>query len=138
MLTITWLSIKTFFRRAVAWCKKYWQFFVGAMIPVVIWLLTRDSTKLDDVLQRVRKDHQNEIDVINKSHDAELLARAQAEKVYLETVSKIEDKSRKDSQELSLKKKKEIKQIVNEHVDNPDEITRRLADELGLHVMTRD
>ena len=138
MSTITWLSIKVFLSRAWSWCKKYWQLFIGALIPVIIWTLTRNSSKLDDVVARVRKDHQHEIDIINKSHDAELLARAQAEKVYLETVSKIEDKSRKDFQELSLKKKKEIKQIVNEHVDNPDEITRRLADELGLHVMTRD
>ena len=55
--TITWMSVKTFFKKVLAWCKKYWQFLVGASIPIVIWVLTRDSSKLDEVVDRIKEDH---------------------------------------------------------------------------------
>ena len=136
MSTITWLSIKAFFRRVWAWCKKYWQLFVGALIPFILWAITRNPSRLDGVVTRIREDHARELDAINNAHAEELEKKALAEKIYLETVLKIEDKSIKDSQELSLKKKKEIKRIIEKHADNPDEITRRLAEELGLKFMS--
>ncbi len=131
---ITWLAVKTFFKKVLVWCKKYWQILVGAAIPVVIWLLTRKSDNLDEVLQRIKEDHDKEIDIINKSHDKEIELREKALKDHEERLKVIEEEHAKAEVELSNKKKKQIDKIVRENQESPEEITKRIAEITGLEI----
>ena len=92
---ITWLAVKTFFKKVLVWCKKYWQILVGAAIPVVIWLLTRKSDNLDEVLQRIKEDHDKEIDIINESHVKEIELREKALKDHKDRLKVIEEEHAK-------------------------------------------
>ena len=131
---ITWLAVKTFFKKIGAWCKKYWQILVGASIPVIVWILTRDSNKMDEVLERIREDHEKEVDVINKAHDKEIELRDKAVKDHQERLEVIEEEHRKAEVELSKKKKKEIEKIIRDNKESPEEITKRIAELTGLEI----
>lgn len=131
---ITWLAVKTFFKKVLVWCKKYWQILVGAAIPVVIWLLTRKSDNLDEVLQRIKEDHDKEIDIINESHVKEVELREKALKDHEERLKVIEEEHAKAEVELSNKKKKQIDKIVRENQESPEEITKRIAEITGLEI----
>ena len=131
---ITWLAVKTFFKKVLVWCKKYWQILVGAAIPVVIWLLTRKSDNLDEVLQRIKEDHDKEIDIINESHVKEIELREKALKDHEERLKVIEEEHAKAEVELSNKKKKQIDKIVRENQESPEEITKRIAEITGLEI----
>lgn len=131
---ITWLAVKTFFKKVLVWCKKYWQILVGAAIPVVIWLLTRKSDNLDEVLQRIKEDHDKEIDIINESHVKEIELREKALKDHKDRLKVIEEEHAKAEVELSNKKKKQIDKIVRENQKSPEEITKRIAEITGLEI----
>ncbi len=131
---ITWLAVKTFFKKSIAWCKKYWQILVGASIPIVIWLLTRKSDNLDEVLKKVKEDHEKEVDIINKAHDMEVELREKALKDHTERLRIIEEEHTKAEVELSVKKKKKIDKIIRDNKESPEEITKRIAEITGLEV----
>jgi aspartyl/asparaginyl-tRNA synthetase len=121
-------------KKAWAWCKKYWQLFVGAAIPILIWIFTRKSDNLDEVLERVREDHKKEIDVIDESHAQEIAARDAALKKYSEVIGAVEKKYEEAKKELSEKKKKEIKKVIEGNIEDPDEITKRLSEITGFDI----
>ena len=133
-----WLIIKTFGKKAWAWCKKHWKLLVGASIPCIIWILTRNSDQLNEVLQRVRGDHEKELLTIDKAHQIESNEKKLAREKYNETISQIEKDHAASSLELTVAKKKEIKRIIEENISDPDEITRQLADRLGLDIVSHN
>ena len=134
MNMITWLAVKTFAKKAWAWCKKYWQLLLGAAIPVVIYLLSRNSDHLDKVLDRVREDHEKELDIINRSHEQELKARDEAVKRYQESLADVERQHAEAEVELDDRKRKQIEKILKENADNPEEITRRISQLTGIEI----
>ena len=134
MNLITWLAVKTFLKKAWLWCKKYWQLLLGAAIPVVIYLLSRNSDHLDEVLDRVRKDHEKELDIINRSHDQELKDREEALKKYQESLAEVERQHAAAEIELDAKKKRQIERILRENSENPEEITKRISELTGIEI----
>ena len=131
---LTWLAVKTFLKKVAAWCKKYWQILVGASIPLVIWLLTMKSDNLDKVLERVREDHEKELDTINRSHEDEIRLRDDALTRFKDRLSQVEQAFVDANAELSKKKKKQVEDVLKRHDSDPDEITRRLAEITGFDV----
>ena len=134
MNIITWLAVKTFLKKAWAWCKKYWQLLVGASIPVVVWLLTRKSGDLSEVLDRVREDHKKELDVIQKAHDKEIEDRDNALKKYKDAMSAVEKAYEQKEQELTKKKRVEISKALKEHSVDPDALTKKIAEITGMDI----
>ena len=131
---VTWLAVKTFLKKALAWCKKYWQILLGAAIPVVIYLLSRNSDHLSEVLDRVREDHEKEIDIINKSHDQELKDREDAVRRYQESLAEIEKQHAEAQVELDEKKRKRIQKIIKDNAGNPEEITKKISELTGIKI----
>ena len=131
---VTWLAVKTFLKKALAWCKKYWQILVGAAIPIVIWLLTRRDDDLKKVLANTIERYEKEIEAIEDSHKKELEGRDAAVDKYLETIKKIEKEYEDRSEEISSEKRAEIEKILKESQDDPEEITRRLSELTGISI----
>lgn len=129
---MTWIAIKTFLKKAWVWCKKYWQLFIGMAIPLVIWLLTRNSDKISEVLENAKESHRKELEVIEKSHQEEIKKREEASKKHKEALAQIEKKYKDANRELTDKKRKEVKKVLEENVDDPSEITKRLSEITGF------
>ena len=130
-----WLVLKAFLKKAWAWCKKYWQLLVGMVIPLIIWLLSRDSGKLDEVLEKTKEAHKKEVDAIEKSHQEEIQKREEALRKYKEALSEVEKKYKDANKELTSKKRKEVEKVLKENSEDPDEITRRLSEITGLSLI---
>ena len=131
---MTWITVKSAFKKLWAWCKRNWKFLVGLAIPVVVCLLTRRSFDYGKINQRIQEDYQKEINVIEESHKMEKENNELATKKYAETIITIEEKYDLAKKELSQAKKKEIKKIIKENINDPDEITRRLATITGFEI----
>ena len=131
-----WLVFKAFLKKLWAWCKKYWQLLVGMFIPLVIWILSRDSGKLDEILEKTKESHKKEVDAIEKAHQEEIQKREEALEKCKKTLSEVEKKYKDANKELSSKKRKEVEKVLKENSQDPDEITRRLSEITGfnLHV----
>jgi len=127
-----------FLKKVWAWCKKYWQLIVGASIPILLWIFTRDSDNVSEVMDRVRDDHQKEVDAINRSHELEKERRETARRRYEDIVSKIEERSSEDFEKLDKKKKDAIKKLLEESQDDPQKITGELAEILGFEIVIDD
>jgi hypothetical protein len=126
------------FKKAWAWCKKYWQLLVGIAIPVVVWVVTRRSPDLGKVIERVRADHKKEVDTLNTAHSLEMFKRGEGLRRYEATLAEIERKYSEENVALDHTKKEEMKKLIKEHADDPDadpdEITRKLAELTGFHM----
>lgn len=134
MNLITWLAVKTFLKKAWAWCKKYWQILVGAAIPIIIMLLTRKSDSLNEVFEKTKESHKKELEAIEKAHQLELDKRDTAIRRYQETMSQVEDMYRSNSKELSKAKKKAVEKVIKENKEDPDAITKKLAELTGFEI----
>jgi len=132
-----WAVVKVGLKKIWVWCKKYWQILLAVSISVFVLIFTRRSPDLSKVLQRVRDDHQKDIDVINKAHEKEVADREAAHEKYMSTVEEVEKKYREASENLSSKKRSEIEKIIKIHSDDPDEITRRLAEITGFEILVK-
>ena len=131
---ITWLAVQTFLKKAWAWCKKYWQILVGAAIPVVIWLLTRKSDSLNEVFEKTKEAHKKELEVIEESHRIEIEKRDTAVRRYKETMSQVEDMYKSNSKELTRSKKKAVEKAIKENTEDPEAITKKLAELTGFDI----
>ena len=68
---MTWLVIKTFFKKLRAAVVKYWQYVALAVSAVVMVFLLRKNKNLDGVkraFKLAKQSHEEEISTINRIH----------------------------------------------------------------------
>ena len=131
---LTWIAVKTFFKKVLLWCKKYWQLLVGISIPVILYIVTRKSFDLSSVLQRVNEDYEKEIDIINKSREREREEKKKAIDEYFVTIEKVEEKYREENKDLSKKQKKEIQKLLSDYKDSPEVLTEKISELTGFRI----
>ena len=131
---MTWLTITTFSKKVWSLCKKYWQLLLGAAIPIVIWLLTRNSDSLKEVLANTNNRYKREIDIIEDAHQREIESRAASVTRYQLAISQIEKEYENRSEELSNQKLKAVKAILKENSNNPEDITKKISELTGITI----
>lgn len=135
-----YMSVKSYLLKFWEWCKKHWKFIVGALIPIGLWLVAKLFSRkaaVEEVLENTNEAHRQEIRVLETAHDIEAAGTREAQEKHDRTVEKI--KAEHDAAQISLDSEKEarINEIVREHGDNPDEITRKISALTGIRVMQR-
>ena len=136
-----WLSVKAFFLKAWAWCKKYWQLLVGASIPLIVWILMRGRTeRLKEALAKIRELHEREISAIEASKKQQIEAirreaeeKERAARELLLRIREIEEKYNVSRENLDEKKRKELEKLLTDDVDSA-EVSKRLADIFGIDI----
>ena len=129
---LTLLAIKSFFKKAWVWLKHNWKVPLIILYTLALWLLFRRKDAAFLVLEERNKSYKAQIDVINQSHKEELEKRNKVIEKYNDLVSQLEDQYAADNKELDEAKKKEIKDIVEKHHDNPNALAQMLAEKYGL------
>ena len=56
-------------------------------------------------------------------------------KVFNETIEKVEIELKKNSETLDRNKKKRIKEIVEKHSDNPEELAKLVKESFGFEIV---
>ena len=129
---LTLLATKSALKKTWVWLKHNWYVPAVIVYTLVLWFLFRDKTKALEVLQIRSKSYEGQIKTIEETHKKEIEARDQILKNYDNVLSQLEKDYEEKNMKLNTKKKKEIKKIVKEFNDRPDELAKILAERYGI------
>ena len=77
---MSWLAVKTFFKKACATVIKYWHYFALVAYTIAVYALLKKNKNTESIKQAFKlskKAHKEEIDEINSSVDDEIVAAAE-------------------------------------------------------------
>ena len=126
------LSIKTYCKKAWVWLKHNWKVPAILLYTIVLWLFFRRKDAVYQVLEERNKSYKKQIDAINEIHNEEINKRNKILEKYNGILKDLEKQYEKDNLELDKNKKKEIKKLVEEYNEKPDELAKLLAEKYGL------
>jgi len=129
---LTLLNLKKFLKKSWVWLKCNWYVPAVIIYTLALWFLFRNKTKALDVLETRVKSYEDQIRVIDEAHEKEIAKRDQILKNYNKVLEELEKDYEKKNIVLSKKKKEEVKRIVKEYNDRPDDLAKVLAEEYGL------
>ena len=128
-----WMVAKVWASKAWAFIKKYWQIFAGLVYALVVWLVFRGEAKrVREVLEVANKTHAEELEILNATHAKEIQLREEAVAQYEEIIAQIEKDYENKKEELSDKKREEVKQLVAENSEDPSNLSKLLAERFGI------
>jgi hypothetical protein len=123
-------------KKAVSWLKNYWYLPIIAILAVIALFVTAGSNRsLFDIIANAMDSHKKEVDAIDRAHQEEIAKREKALELYHATVAQIEEKFEEDQKSLDEKKKREIKRIIEENHDSPEELAKRISETMGFDVI---
>jgi hypothetical protein len=128
-------SLKLRLKKVWLWCKKNWQLFVGILIGLSLYVVSRRPFNISETLDRTREDHEKQIEALNKSHEIEIELQRQASKRALDRMIQVEKQHEQAQIELDDKKRKRIEQLLSNSDEDPNEITRRIAEITGFEMV---
>ena len=130
---MTWVIIKTFFKKSFLWIKHHWQIPLVIAWSVVIFIISRRNTDaLVEVLETRKKSYEEQIDLLKTQHQEEIFQRDKLIKQYHELVDKIEAKYKEKEKQLSKKEKVRIKEIVKKSKGKPNVIRKEIEESFGF------
>ena len=138
---MTWLAVKTFFKKAYATVIKYWQYFALAAYTAVMFVVLRKNNNTESVKQAFKmskESHKEELKVINLAHKEELTKRDKIVVDYAHTVVKLDDEYKKQNLKLHEWEKKKVKKIVKETHNDPEGRAKKIAEEFGFELVLTD
>tara|TARA_R110000824_G_scaffold57546_2_gene156376 strand:+ start:3894 stop:4298 length:405 start_codon:yes stop_codon:yes gene_type:complete len=132
---VNWIAFKFFVKKTWLWLKTYWHAPVVLLYTVVLWLVFRkDSAAAIGALEIKSDSYKKQIDVINKVHEAETKKKEEINKVFNDTVEIIETELKKKNETLDRNKKKRVKEIVEEHSDDPQALAKLVKGAFGFDI----
>ena len=138
---MTWLTVKTFFKKASATVIKYWQYFALAAYTVAMFLILRKGNNAESVKQAFKmskESHKEELNAINLAHKEELTKRDKIVVDYGRTVMKLDDEYKKQNLTLREWEKKRVKEIVKETHNDPERRVKKIAEQFGFELVLTD
>ena len=129
---MSWLTVKTAFKKAWVWLKHNWKVPLILLYTLVLWLLFRKKDAAYQVLEERNNSYKKKIEAINEIHKEEINKRNKILENYNSILKDLEEQYEKDNRELDSRKKKEIKNLVEEYNEKPEELAKLLAEKYGL------
>jgi|TARA_R110001583_G_scaffold53397_14_gene164764 hypothetical protein len=129
---LAWLTIKASLKKAWAWFKHNWYVPAVIVYTIVLWFLFRDKSKALEVLEIRSNSYKEQVKAIEDSYKDEVEKRDQILERYNEVLSNLEKEYKEKNMLLDKKKKEEIKKIITEYNDSPDDLAKILAERYGL------
>ena len=123
----------SFLKKARDFVVKYWKIIVGIVYAIGVWVFFKGrADKVKEVLKVKEDSHKKQIDALNDSHAEEIALRDEALDKYHEIIAKIEKEYEGKKENLSEKKKEEVKKLVEENSDNPSNLAKLISDKFGI------
>ena len=131
---MTWTTTKHMLKKAWSWIRNYWH--IPALLAytlVMVVVLRRDGSSAADVLRASKASYKEQVDVLNKTHAAEIQKREEIVKRYNKIMEEVETSHGNDMVRLNEDKKKRVKNLVIRHHDDPEQLTQLLKLTFGIH-----
>jgi len=138
---MTWLAVKTFFKKVYATVIKYWQYFALAAYTIIVYILLRKNKNTESIKQAFKMSkeaHKEELSAINRAHKEELTKRDKIVIDYANAVMKLDDEYKKQKLKLHEWEKKKVKKIVEETHNDPEGRAKKIAEEFGFELVLTD
>ena len=129
---ITFLAIKTTLKKTWTWIRHNWKVPAILVYTLGLWLIFRKKDAAYEVLETRNASYKKQINAINEIHEEEIQKRNRIIENYNTILKDLEEQYERDSLELDKKKRKEIKNLVEEYDEKPDELAKLLAEKYGL------
>lgn len=131
MLTLS--TAKVTLKKAWVWLKHNWYVPAVIIYTLALWLLFRNKSQALEVLQIRSESYEDQIRVIENAHKKEIEKRDQILQKYDDILNQLEKDYKDKNMDLNKKKKEEVKKIVKEYNDRPDDLAKILAEKYGLN-----
>ena len=138
---MTWLVVKTFFKKLRAAVVKYWQYVALAVYTVVMVFLLRKNKNLDGVKQAFKlskQTHKEELLTINRAHREEVDKKEKLILDYSKTLMKLDHEYKKQNLKMREWEKKRVKEIVKETHNDPEGRVKKIAEQFGFELVITD
>jgi len=133
---MSWLTFKLSVKKSFLWLKTYWYFPAVLVYTFALWLVFRKNVSAAVGVLEIRSDgYKKQIEVLNQVHKAEKKEKEHLNKVFDETIKKVETELKKKNEVLDKDKKKRIKEIVEKHSDEPQELAYLVKEAFGFEVV---
>ena len=121
----------------LAFVKKYWQYaLIVALLACGWFYFHKQSTKLSDEISRLNNIHDAEIATINRVRAEEIKAlQDNIAKLQLD-LSDVQDKYKKQIDDLGNKKKDNVQKIIKDYNGDPTVLANQLSKSTGIGVAT--
>ena len=129
---LTLLTIKTSLKKTWVWLKHNWYVPAVIVYTLALWILFRNKTAALEILQIRSESYEDQIRAIESTHKKEIAKRDQILQNYNKVLQDLEKDYEQKNMVLSKKKKEEVKRIVKEYNDRPDDLAKILAEQYGL------
>jgi len=122
-----------FLKKAWVWLRHYWYIPALVIYTLVLWaFFRRSNNNLLKVLSITKDSYEKEIQVIKSTHEKELQKREEIVFLYQETLKKLETEFSIKTKDLSIKKQKEIKKLVEENKEDPSNLAEEMKKLFGV------
>ena len=129
---LTLLTLKSTLMKTWTWLRHNWYVPAVVIYTLVLWFLFKNKAGALKVLEIRSKSYESQIKTIEEAHKKEIEARDQILKNYDNVLTQLEKDYKEKNMKLDTKKKKEIKKIVKEFNDRPDDLAKILAERYGI------
>ena len=130
---LTLLTLKSTLKKTWTWLRHNWYVPAVIIYTLVLWFLFKNKAGALKVLEIRSKSYESQIKTIEEAHKKEIEARDQILKNYDNVLTQLEKEYEEKNMKLDTKKKKEIKKIVKEFNDRPDDLAKILAERYGIN-----
>jgi uncharacterized protein YjhX (UPF0386 family) len=128
-----WILFKKSIKTSWIWLKTHWHIPFIITWTIVVWILSRGNVKaVTQVLEAKKESYEKQIEALKSAHVVEIKKREELHLKYKETLDTIEKDFKLKEEELSVIKKKKIKQIIKSSKENPHEINKKIEDLFGF------
>ncbi len=133
---MNWIAFKVLVKKSWLWLKTYWYFPAVFLYTIALWVfLRKDDIAAIGVLEIRSDSYKKQIEVINDNHEAEIKKKEELNKVYTETIEKVEVELKKNNDALDRSKKKRVKEIVEKHSDDPKALAELVKESFGFEIV---
>ncbi len=130
---MTWLVVKTSFKKLWLWLKVNWQIPFLLAWTIVVYVLTRRNTdSLLEVIEAKRESYERQLEILKNTHNDEILKRNNLDKKYDMILKELEEEFKEKNKIMTEKQKNDIKDVIIKSRENPDDIKKRIEEEFGF------
>ena len=129
---LTLLTLKSTLKKTWTWLRHNWYVPAVVIYTLVLWFLFKNKAGALKVLEIRSKSYESQIKTIEEAHKKEIEARDKILKNYDNVLTQLEKEYEEKNMKLDTKKKREIKKIVKEFNDRPDDLAKILAERYGI------
>ena len=131
---MTWLATKTFLLKAWAWIKTHWYVPVLFIIAALLTILTKGDAvgPILDLMDKNRRNYEDRVRVLEENRENEIRRSELVRTKFDETIRQIERQHNESSDSLDRKKRKRVKELVENFHQDPRSLSEALEKEFGF------